>query len=485
MKSKTRAAITMFGALVLLSACKSNPEKTTAIARTLSARIPTVDIQETTGVPSGPPPLLVLLDGRGQVSIAAGPTSWPELSSFDAVAVAKQVAPEDADRLMRLAQSLRWTPQQAIARMDQQIDLSEIPPDEGSATAPRSTSVPKSHAPMASPPPPPPPPPSGEPPPHSSEQLEAQARDELAAAAGGFGGRLGTSEDFEREGGLARFADVVGEVRRDRKLGSGSRGIVLAEPRTKAADLIAVVGLTESLIGVSHAGRVSPLRIDFRHRGVGSSPWTEVRISGAKLVIEAVPDDPVELAWSTGKLDGAALTNAIANVRKRGCGHSELTPVDVLVDSTIDVQRLIDVLVALDQSGVRAVGLGSVPKPDGEQAKIRGHGRPRFQIQLSRFDAPGMKQRDALDVLRSRQDAFETCYATTLKEHPEVGGTLVARFAIIETGEVVEAKVEFTHDQLARCIVAALGFTRFPRPPGRRTEATAWMQLSPDTCRQE
>lgn len=468
----------MLCAVLAASACKSHRGASTGTGRALGARIPTVDAVEATGIPSGSPPLLVLLDERGNISVAAGPASWADLSSFDPGPVAKPMSLDDADRLTREADAMEWTPQEAIAHIGKPVDLSELPAeDEGEPSANA----------YGDPPPPPPPPPPGD-----QAVTTDSKRDVRANAAGGFGSRF-VDLDLPldtRHGAMAsmakflRLATVVGEVQRDRHMGSGYRAVVLADPRGKARDLVEVVAGAESPIAVSHAGHVVPLRIDFRRRGdqlQDQSWWTEVRVASSRLVIEAVPGKPVELTWSTGPVDRPALKEAIASVRK-AAGLDEQSPVDVLVDTSVDVQHLVDVVVALDQAGVSAIGLGQAPVAGSVYAQLRG--QPVVEIVLTRFDTESLERRAVSNALGARP-GIEACYRTALAAAPDLGGVVVATMVVGADGAVVEARTDASDERFGRCLVDELRRARLPAPPTGRAEIKAWFSLSPDVRRRE
>jgi hypothetical protein len=99
--------------------------------------------------------------------------------------------------------------------------------------------------------------------------------------------------------------------------------------------------------------------------------WIEVRFTATGLELEAVPEVPTVVAWTGGALpDFAATLRLVA--KKRDVQTNG--PVDVLVDRDTDVQRLVDVLVALDAAGARRIGLGW--HPDSPAAKLRGRRYP-------------------------------------------------------------------------------------------------------------
>jgi len=159
----------------------------------------------------------------------------------------------------------------------------------------------------------------------------------------------------------SRAARIAGEVAADGKLGE-QRSAILASPRTKATKLIEVLELLEAAIVVGHDSTIRPLRVNFRgDRSSDVTPpeprWIEARLSTSGVTIEAVPGTPALLDWGKSPLDQPRF-EALLTGSRTAAKLDPRAPVDVLVEPDVDVQRLVDLIVALDSAGVTMIGLG-------------------------------------------------------------------------------------------------------------------------------
>lgn len=138
-----------------------------------------------------------------------------------------------------------------------------------------------------------------------------------------------------------RAARIAGQVMHSEAM-SPQRAMVFAAPTAKAVALIEVITTTRAAIAVTHAGRIEPLRIDFvdqddRYPAAGPPQAVRFRIDA---------DTDVAMFLARTKLT------------RMMCDHEVIYPIDLLVSQDVEVQQLVDVLVRLDQEGVRMIGLG-------------------------------------------------------------------------------------------------------------------------------
>lgn len=175
---------------------------------------------------------------------------------------------------------------------------------------------------------------------------------------------------------VARVSSVVGEIPKDGKLKREQYALVVPASRARASVVVDVITEVEGGLAVIHDGKVRPLRVQFVGGLDVENPdparWIEARISGNALTIEAVPGVPVEVAWEPGRaLEQAAVASALTSVRTPR-KLDPRAPVDILVDESIDAQRLVDLIVALDRAGVTMIGLGAAPAAGSTEANKRG-----------------------------------------------------------------------------------------------------------------
>lgn len=236
--------------------------------------------------------------------------------------------------------------------------------------------------------------------------------------------------------------------------------LVAASPRAKAAKLIELLAARPGMIAVSSHGAIAPLRLDLvADDRDDDASWIEVRVDATNLAFEAVPEIPSTIAWSGKTLD-AAFAKAFSDAAARRHDDQHV-PVDVLVTPDVDVQRLIDVLGALDRAGARVIGLGDAPD-DVELAK-RGHRIPHVVVAAANPAVRGQLERHLPEL--------DACYAKVAAGRPELAGTIDARFAIAANGTVHDAPDHFgiatgVDPDVAACIAGVIRSLTFPRSAG-------------------
>jgi hypothetical protein len=199
-------------------------------------------------------------------------------------------------------------------------------------------------------------------------------------------------------------------------------------------------------------------------------PWIEVRVTNENVVVEAVPGDPIVLTG--GANDGKALAVAFMKARESR-GIVNRLDVDVLVGPDVDVQRLVDTLVALDVAGARIFGVGRIPAAGTDEASKRGK---RIAVaQLERTEHVGDLTRDQIvTVLNGANPSVKACYEQALAAKPTTEGKLSTRIVIGPDGKVLNATAGGLDGGLAACVQVVLSGLTFPKPTrGGQVDARA------------
>lgn len=280
-------------------------------------------------------------------------------------------------------------------------------------------------------------------------------RGEFLAVAGG----APVDKRYDQPAAPMPVHAVVGEVMMDGSIKNPS-AVIIAAPTAKASTLVDLVAKTNAALGVVHDGKVRPLRIDFAERTDRTRlgrPWLELRVGVTNLALELVPEAPrsAELATLVATLD------ALRKERRL----DPRTRVDVLVDSNATVQRLVDVLVTLDQASVLMIGLGRAPSADSDQAKQRGAHRPT--LWFGQPNAQGDLDKAIIrEKVRGQHVALLDCYAKQLASKPTLSGTVSTPFFISPKGKVITAASSGLDPAVATCVQEIIKTIEFPQPKG-------------------
>ena len=482
-----------FVAVVLVAACsgkdKDSDKAFAAEAAKVAASAPKVTVATVLAKDVGKPPFLYLVDDAGLVRLGAA-NSWADLDA-NKFRIASRAGPlERVGRFVRAEEALGIDRDEAVKAWDElaagEIDLAaleetarsrgvdqddpppveeEDQPDDGAAesggtgTSPtldeerrrkqesgRAEGLPKMRMNEDDP------------------QIARQRAIEQTRAAGHRGsyGTLPYAAPVEplphEDGRPTRVARVAGLVAPGGKL-DRLRVMIVIAPTAKATKLIALLHATDAAVAVSHDGKLRPLHLQFWSREADlPAPWLEARVTANSLVIEAVPDTPIEVTAVDAKLLAAAIDRA-RTVR----GRENSTPVDVLVDGDLDVQHLIDVVVALDLAGVRVIGMGSMPS--AEQLARRGH-----RIPIAAFGMPNaqgdLDKALIRSVVKSSRSKITACYATALETNPALAGTVQVQFFIKPDGTVATASASGLDPVVASCVAGVIKGLAFPKPKG-------------------
>ena len=486
-------------AIMLLVACKSKDKKEAGgavpEAAKAGAMVPTVAVATVLANDDGKPPFLYIVDDRGSVRLGAA-NSWADLDA-NKLSLANKATPLDpTDRFVREAYALGKAPVDAIKSWDDvaggDIDLATL--DDTRPSGPTQDD-------------PPPPPPEDQPDDGLDEsggtgtalaldegkmgkkdsdraegqytmkkndddpQLARRQAIEQARAAGILGPRSGggafaslTDGTPNEDGTPSRVSQIEGLVVPDGKL-PRLRAMVVIAPTAKATKLIEVVRETDAAIAVSHDGKIRPLHLQFGSRDAIDEPrgWLEARVSANGIAIEAVPDVPIEVAAVDAKQLAAALAKA-----RTAHGMGPEAPVDVLVDADVDVQHLIDVVVALDLAGVRVIGMGSMPS--AEELVRRGHPMPRTAAGRLAFGQPNtagdLDKATIRRVVKTSRTKIAACYETALLTTPSLAGTVVTQFFIKPDGTVASVTAQGVDPAVASCVAGVIKTLTFPKPKG-------------------
>jgi len=410
------------------------PELVAVAATPIAAPQTTVASALSTG--DRAPPVVVLIDADGVRRVAAA-TTWADLGAGRLASGPTLVGGRDLARFVRDVATTGIEPRHAVDR----FSASEPAPEPGESGDDDSGGV-----------------------------GTAMALDEAGMAdatpddriSGQRGPRPAWKRQHEPDADAAiREAVTVGEVTGGAL--DGVPAVVVADPAARATALIAAVEATEGAIGVMHGGVVRPLRVRFdRHRvpypELGD--WIEVRLDATGAIVETVPSAPVVVPWSDV---GAGLATTLQTVRGARSYDAD-TPIDVLVDPTVDAQHLVDVVVALEGADARLIGLGSMP--DAEQMKLRGHHDPRVSASGAIAAAGDLDKAIIRRFVKANLTPIRACYEKQLAGNPTLAGTVQVSFYITPKGSVASATASGVDAAVASCVAGVIRTIRFPRPKG-------------------
>ena len=192
-------------------------------------------------------------------------------------------------------------------------------------------------------------------------------------------------------------------------------------------------------------------------------PWVEVRVGARELTVEAVPSPAVTIPFvAAGALDTAALAAAYTAARA-SLGDAERRDVDVLVGPDTDVQRLVDVIAALDGAGAMLVSLGHMP-PAAELAK-RGKRIPRALVGQPQ-SVGGLDKQIIRSRVKTELPKIKACYEQALAADPALTGTVRTQFFISPNGLVADSNASGVDPAVAACVAAVIKAIEFPKPAG-------------------
>lgn len=404
----------------LLVACGSktddkSPPKAVAVEVTWAPRVATADVLAKW---SDPPPPVIVLDARGNGLLSS-------VETWDALSIADPTV--GAEPLTGTAMALLSPRTPATAPVTIADDGEDSP---GTFAAVNLEEMPEKREP---------------------EPAAVVERKKLLAVAGG----AKVDKRFEQPAAPMPIHKVIGEVMMDGTLQNPS-ALIVAAPTAKATTLVDLLAKTNAALGVVHDNKVRPLRIDFADRNDRpflGHVWLELRVGMKRLAFEVVPDVPVPVEMAT-------LPATLDQLRKER-QIDPRTRVDVLVDDDVDVQRLVDALVALDRASVLVIGLGHTPATDSEQAKQRGARRPTiwFGEPLAHGDLDKALIREKV---RGEHAAFAACHATK----SALSGTVQTQFFIAPTGRVVASNAQGVDPEVSSCVAKIIKALVFPKPSG-------------------
>ncbi|MBL0215154.1 MAG: AgmX/PglI C-terminal domain-containing protein [Myxococcales bacterium] len=476
-------------AVLVSGACKGKDRVKGAAPdpATVAAMAPKVSTATVLANEDGHPPVLYLVDATGTIRLAAA-TSWADLDARTLRVASKTTPIELVDRFVREQYAFGKAPLESVTSWD---ELSDLDIDLASLEDTRPSMALDD-----------PPPPEEEETPDDGEEESGGTGTMVTLDEGKMGKKdsdraegqykmLKDSDDPQlarqqalewarstairgsdallpyaardkplpnADGSPTRVAEVAASVAVDGKL-LGLRSMILIAASAKATSLIDLVRETDGAIAVSHEGKIRPLHLQFGVRDdTAPVEWLEARVSTQAVVIEAVPDAAIEVAT----LDGTQLAEALDRARSAR-DADPFAPVDVLVDADVDVQRLIDVVVALDLAGVRVIGMGAAPST--EELARRGHRVPKVS-----FGQPNVQgDLDKVSIRRALKSGIwkiRACYAKALVDNPGLYGTVVVQFFIMPSGDVANASAVGVDPSVAECVGGVVKALTFPKPKG-------------------
>jgi len=444
--------------LALVTACGSHSAAPTSTGGTTA---PTAQAPQQIAAPrvataasltavDGAPPIVLILDAKGQRYLAAA-ASWADLSAGKYSSGPKAAGEAAAMMTLTEARGLGRAPKETVDNFvdfrtayeispNRELDDPPPPEEEDDDSGGSGTAMALEEGKMGRPP---------------------AATDPIAGQRGWVSlHRRGPDEPVAP----SRLAMTAGEV-------TGTKpkdvpAIVVAAPTGKASVLVQAIVVTSGMIAVVHDGQLRLLRIAFHPRGDVShfeaERWLEARLEPTGVVVEAVPSPSTTVSWSD--LQAGKLTGALSQARDRRKLDAQ-APVDVLVAPDIDVQRLIDALVALDAAGAKVLGLGLAPKPGSDEAKLRGHTLPTISVGTP--NAQGDLDKAVIRAKVHKQlQKLTYCYEKALLAKPALAGTVMVQFFIRPDGKVATATASGVDPDVASCVAEVIRQIEFPKPKG-------------------
>jgi hypothetical protein len=191
--------------------------------------------------------------------------------------------------------------------------------------------------------------------------------------------------------------------------------LLVPAARAPARALVeALLTTAGGLVAVAAPDGPRALRLRIKHAGKKAwwpdefawTPWVELRVGRDAIELEVVPGTRQRLP---GPVDSAVLRQALTTARAQA-GVTDQT-VDVLVGDA-DVQRLVDVLAALDASVASEVGLGLVPTASDDATR---RGAPRALVPMPALEPEGLRRdlRAVRAAVRPQLDAVRACFAVS------------------------------------------------------------------------
>jgi hypothetical protein len=298
-------------------------------------------------------------------------------------------------------------------------------------------------------------------------------REEQIDGAGGFHANIPWIERTRAESDEPiRQWDVVGEAVEDRAL--DARLLVLSDPQVRAHDLIALIGMTRAGIGVAHEGQIRALRFHIpsvKQTVMDTPNWVELRVPTLDHVeVEYVPNKPAYI----GTFDPVAVRSAIRQYIKE---RYDWKPVDILLGPDLDVQQLVDAIVAVDQAGAHAIGLGRMP--DAKQLELRRKPIPMFK-QVYLHIVGDLDKAKVGETLVSQRDALRGCHLEAFKVTPTMEGELRFDLTIDRTGKPTRVSSSGVDDKLSACVGDVIRNAKFPRPKSKTAEIYVRVAVGPN-----
>lgn len=254
----------------------------------------------------------------------------------------------------------------------------------------------------------------------------------------------------------------------------GPMPLVLAAPSARAASVVEILTKLGGRLGVTQrGGTLAVLNLAFRPATEDFDDrrehWIELHLTGAQIGVLAAPENGrAVVPWTRGTVDLDALGAVY-----RGFGK-DARNLDVFVGADVDHQRLVDVLVALDQLGVPSLGLAkSAGTIDDRIAQIEALRAARTRAESDRaFLFAGrvtsvgeLAKHEILAALRSRFTAMLACYEPQLAKQPGLAGEVNMQFFIAPDGTVPSSNA-YGLEAVAACVAAQVKLTVFPHPKG-------------------
>ncbi|MBA3540349.1 MAG: AgmX/PglI C-terminal domain-containing protein [Deltaproteobacteria bacterium] len=221
-------------------------------------------------------------------------------------------------------------------------------------------------------------------------------------------------------------------------------------------------------IAVYHQHKLAILGVGYAPDHAYGNPdveesWTELHVGADGVRVVTAPElAPVVIAWKNGALDREGLRAAYAKLRWT-------KSMDVLAGAGASTQQLLDVVIALDDAGAKALAIGEL-RGSSEQ-RITSLKQAR-ELAFPPVTAGTPNKQGDLDKavikksIKQSLDAITHCYEKELLAKPTLAGTIMVQFFISPNGKVASSSASGVDPAVASCVAAVIKKIEFPKPKG-------------------
>jgi hypothetical protein len=283
--------------------------------------------------------------------------------------------------------------------------------------------------------------------------------------------------------------------------------VVFADPKAKATVLVDVLAVAGGTLAVKRAGGVGLFRVGFSN-GIGMpsmggsfadplpEAWVEAHLDATNLhLLVGNLDKRYEIPLVNDKVDFARLAAKLDEIKQLPELAKTKTDlfVDVLAHGDMPVQKLVDVLVAVDAARARP-RIGTSPTPaadrklkseygiigvgggygggdgfgdDPDRGGMRGRAADVPQVRIGQPVATGDLDKAIIRrYIKRNLQKITYCYEKILLAKPEIEGTVNVQFFITPNGAVESASANGVDAEVSSCVAEVIKQIQFPKPKG-------------------